>query len=322
MRVNARRALRSAGLLLSMLALAWIGLRFYRSGGVELLRHLPIGALHLGAALLAGAIAYLPAMFLLALAWWRMLAALSPQAPPALPTMATYAVSQYGKYLPGNVAHYALRHAWSRRYGIAHESLGLAALLEAVLLLLAALGLTLCADSRGTALTAFIDARLAIALLLAGLIVLGLALQWLRRRGGFGRLRIPMLPPSMLLACVPIYAGFFVLGTLVLAGLARVLDIDIGPGVAAFALLLAGNAASWLAGFVIIGAPAGLGVREATFVALAGAALGEGQALLLIGLFRVVTFLGDTLFLAAGALLLRRAARRSQPTQHSTDAGH
>lgn len=321
MSVNARRALRSAGLLLSVLALAWIGLRFYRGGGIELLHNLPISAMHLGAALLVGAVAYLPAMFLLALAWWRMLAALSPQPPPALPTMATYAVSQYGKYLPGNVAHYALRHAWSRRYGIPHESLGLAAVLEAVLLLLAALGLTLFADARGTGLTAFIDARLAIALLLAGLIVLGLALHWLRRRGGIGRLRTPALPPPLLLVCVPIYAGFFVLGTLVLAGLARVLGIDLGVGIAAYALLLAANAASWLAGFVIIGAPAGLGVREATFVALAGAALGEGQALLLIGLFRVVTFLGDTLFLAAGALLLRLAARRSQRSQHSTHAG-
>ena len=90
----------------------------------------------------------------------------------------------------------------------------------------------------------------------------------------------------------------------------------------AYALPLAANAASWLAGFVIIGAPAGLGVREATFVALAGAALGEGQALLLIGLFRVVTFLGDTLFLAAGALLLRlrrgaRSGRNIRPTRES-----
>jgi uncharacterized membrane protein YbhN (UPF0104 family) len=72
-----------------------------------------------------------------------------------------------------------------------------------------------------------------------------------------------------------------------------------------FALIAAASAASWLAGFVVIGAPAGLGVREAAFVALAGPALGEDRALLLIGLFRVVTFLGDTLFLAAGAAALR-----------------
>jgi uncharacterized membrane protein YbhN (UPF0104 family) len=65
-------------------------------------------------------------------------------------------------------------------------------------------------------------------------------------------------------------------------------------------------------GFIVIGAPGGLGVREAAFVALVGGALGEREALLLIGLFRIVTFLGDTLLFAAGALMLRRAA---DPTQ-------
>ena len=77
-------------------------------------------------------------------------------------------------------------------------------------------------------------------------------------------------------------------------------------------MLLAASAASWAAGFVVIGAPGGLGVREAAFVALAGGALGESQALLLIGLFRIVTFLGDTLLFAAGAIALRRAGDPSQ----------
>lgn len=309
--MTARTLLRGCGLILSLLALAWIGTRFFQSGGVERLRALPITSLQLTAALLAGALAYVPAMCLLAIAWWRMLVALSPQAPPALPTMATYAVSQYGKYLPGNVAHYALRHAWSRRYGIAHESLALAAVLEAVLLLLAALALTLVADTRGRGILPFIDTRWAIALLLLGLAALWFVLQWIQRRGGIGRLQVPTLPPRMLWTSASIYAGFFLLGTLVLAGLAHVLGIDFGPGLSVYALLLAANAASWSAGFLVLGAPAGLGVREVTFVALAGAQIGEGQALLLIGLFRVVTFLGDTLFLALGALSLRLDARRS-----------
>ena len=74
---------------------------------------------------------------------------------------------------------------------------------------------------------------------------------------------------------------------------------------------VASSAASWAAGFVVIGAPGGLGVREAAFVALAGASLGESQALLLIGLFRIVTFLGDTLLFAAGAVALRGAKDRA-----------
>jgi uncharacterized membrane protein YbhN (UPF0104 family) len=96
---------------------------------------------------------------------------------------------------------------------------------------------------------------------------------------------------------------FFIIAAGLLDGLAHALGFTIDS----FAMLLAAGAASWVAGFVVIGAPGGLGVREAAFVALAGGALGESEALLLIGLFRIATFLGDTLLFAAGALALRGA---------------
>jgi uncharacterized membrane protein YbhN (UPF0104 family) len=308
MRTRIRKALRACGLILSMLALAWIGLRFVRGGGFALLRELPIGPWQLGAVLVCGALAYALANGLLSFAWWRMLVALSPQPPPPLATMASYAVSQYGRYLPGNVAHYALRHAWSRRFGIPHESLGLAAILEAVLLVLVACGLTLLADARGQGLFSFIDPHAAIALLLAGLTALWFTLRWAQRRGGIGRLHIPALSAPMLLTSLLCYAGFLVLCAVLLAGLAHGIGIDSGS----FLRLLAANAASWFAGFVVIGAPAGLGVREATFVALSQADFDERHALLLIGLFRVVTLLGDTVFMAVGALSLRVQGRRSR----------
>lgn len=301
-RVNARGLLRLCGLAVSLAAVIWIGVRFARSGALDLLAAAPITPFHLAAALLASAAAYALAMCLPALAWWRLTAALSTRSPPARPIMATYAVSQYGKYLPGNVAHYALRHAWSRRHGLAHAGLGLASILEALLLLLAALGLTLLADTRHLRLLSIIDPRFAIALLVLMLIVLGTALHAARRRRLLGRLHVPMLPPtSTLLFCIACYLVFFLLSAALLDGLAHMLDIDVDS----FAMLLAASAASWLAGFIVIGAPGGLGVREAAFIALAGSALGESHALLLIGLFRVVTFLGDTLLFAAGAIILR-----------------
>jgi glycosyltransferase 2 family protein len=302
-----KQLLRWCGLALSVLMLIWIGLRFVRSGALALLGSVALTPLQLTLFLLAGALGYALNMSLPALGWWRLVSTLSPQSPPLRQTMATYAVSQYGKYLPGNVAHYALRHIWSRRYGIPHESLGLAAMLEAALFLLTAFALTLVADVRGHAVLSFVDARMAVALLSIGLIVLVVVLRWIRQRGGIAGLHVPYLPPSMLLACAGCYGGFFLLCTLLLAGLAHVLGI----GVPSYAMLLGATAASWLAGFLVIGAPAGLGVREAVFVALAGASLGESHALLLIGLYRVLTFLGDSLFLAAGALALRLDARRS-----------
>ena len=309
--MNARKLLRVAGLVISLLAVAWIVMRFVESGALARLADLPIATGVLVSWLVAGAGAYAAAMALPALAWWRIVCGLAPHAPPAWPTMGTYAVSQYGKYLPGNVAHYALRHVWSRRYDIPHASLALASIMEAALLVLGALALIVGAGVQPTALSRLVDPRVAVVAVLLGIVTLALALYWIRRRRLFTCLHVPALPPSMTLAAFACYVAFFVCSALLVVGLARVLDFP----VASAALLCAATAASWLAGFVVVGAPAGLGVREATFVALTGATLGEDHALLLIGLFRIVTFLGDTIFLAAGAAVMRNAQR------HNDDRG-
>ncbi len=307
--MNARQVVRLAGLAVSAIAIVWIGFRFVRSGALDLLGHAPVARLDLGLAMTGAAAAYAAALSLLALSWWRLTSALATSQPPARPIVATWAASQYGKYLPGNVAHYALRHAWSRRFGLSHASLGLASLLEAALLLIAALGLTLLADTRELRGLSMLEPRFAIALLVALIVTLGIVLHFARKRQFLERWHVPALPrPATLVLCLACCVTFFLIAAGLLDGLAHALGFDIDS----FAMLLAASAASWAAGFVVIGAPGGLGVREAAFVALAGGALGESHALLLIGLFRIVTFLGDTLLFAAGALALRGAGGPSQ----------
>ncbi len=306
---NTRGLVRAAGLAISVAAVVWIGSRFAESGAPDLIRRLPIARWTLIVDILAAALAYATALLAIAFSWWRLTAALSVTPPPAHPILATWAATQYGKYLPGNVAHYALRHAWSRRYGLSHAGLGLASILEAALLLIAALGLALLADARQLRGLSMLDPRLAIALLVALIVFLGVALHFARSRRFLERFHVPALPPAgTLVVCLVCCVAFFVIAAGLLDGLAHAL----GFTVESFAMLLAASAASWAAGFVVIGAPGGLGVREAAFVALAGGALGESQALLLIGLFRIVTFLGDTLLFAAGAIALRRAGDPSQ----------
>jgi uncharacterized membrane protein YbhN (UPF0104 family) len=304
--LNGRAVLRTCGLLFSAAALAWIGIRFAQNGGHALLKRIPIAPSQIVVVLVSAAIAYALALWVLAFAWWRLVTKLSTTKLPTRQIMASWAATQYGKYLPGNFAQYALRHAWSRRYGVSHAALGLASLLEAVLLLISALMLTLLADTRELRGLSMLDPRLALALLVALIVALGVAAQFAHRQKFVSRWHIPALPPTdTLVFCLACYATFFVIGAGLLDGLAHVL----GFGVASFAMLVAASAASWAAGFIVIGAPGGLGVREVAFVALAGGSLGEDRALLLIGLFRIVTFLGDTLIFAAGVLALRGADR-------------
>ncbi|MGC4037788.1 MAG: hypothetical protein QM764_17630 [Chitinophagaceae bacterium] len=193
--MKARHALRLTGLVVSAIALGWITLRFMRSGALDLLASAPGGG-SLTIGVIASAIVYAIASCVLVLAWWRLITTLAMHPIPALPLMATYAVSQYGKYLPGNVMHYAIRHAWSRRYGVAHAALALASLLEAALLVLSALCLTLLADCASCAravdagsaprdLAGRVDTRRAAAS----------RSRCARRRGVFERFHLPALPP-------------------------------------------------------------------------------------------------------------------------------
>jgi uncharacterized membrane protein YbhN (UPF0104 family) len=56
----------------------------------------------------------------------------------------------------------------------------------------------------------------------------------------------------------------------------------------------------WVAGFVVPGAPAGLGVREALFIRLFAPGIGEGVAACVAVAYRIITTLGDLLtFLVA-----------------------
>ncbi len=298
---RARAWLRMAGLALSVAAVGWIGWRFMHGGVLLTLERAPVGGLHLAGVLALAVLAYALATVILAFAWWRLLATLSPHVPPAWSTMATWAVSQYGKYLPGNVAHFALRHAWSRREAIPHATLGLAAMLEAALLLLTALAFAVLGDTGGRTWLPTLDPRLVLCTVLAGVGFLWLAPRWFAYHRSGLRVELPAVPLHLLITVLACHGAFFAIGGLVLFGLSTML----GAHAATLSMMLTAGAASWAAGFVVLGAPAGLGVREAVFVALCGVALGEDHALLLIALYRVVTFGADTLLFAVGALVIR-----------------
>jgi len=61
-------------------------------------------------------------------------------------------------------------------------------------------------------------------------------------------------------------------------------------------LLIAAYAFSWVAGFLVPGAPGGLGVRESVLIFLLRDSVPAGDAVLGAVLFRIVTLLGDVLF--------------------------
>jgi uncharacterized membrane protein YbhN (UPF0104 family) len=67
-----------------------------------------------------------------------------------------------------------------------------------------------------------------------------------------------------------------------------------------------GYSLAWLAGFIVPGAPGGIGIREAVFIALFGRELGEGTAAGLAVLLRVITSVGDVMTFGIAYVLGRK----------------
>ncbi len=255
-----------------------------------------------------GAFAYAALGALLVLAWRQLLLGfgIDPRGHGRV-----HAVSQVMKYLPGNVMHFAGRHAMGRRLGAPHQLLILAAATEAVLLLVVGGVVSLLAGpgiadaiaaSTGLPMPGFgllVPAGLALAVAIAGV---G---RWL-----LGRMRAHGLAwdglAGPLLIAGGLYLSFFLGCGLVAAWL---LAFALGVGLPVVLLVTGSLALAWTVGFLTPGAPAGLGVREVVLATILSPFLGPPGALALAALYRITTVAGDGLL----ALTALAGTRRTTP---------
>jgi uncharacterized protein (TIRG00374 family) len=106
--------------------------------------------------------------------------------------------------------------------------------------------------------------------------------------------------PRRLLLLTVIHLPAWVLMSLSTSVTASAFGADIG-----IVHMLFITSASWLAGFVVVGVPGGIGVRESVFTALAGTAINPGVAVSLALASRVVFIAVDLV----GALVANIVAR-------------
>lgn len=216
------------------------------------------------------------------------------------------AQSQIGRYLPGNIWHYAGRVALGRQCGVSTEVTLLSTSMETVMifgmgLIISATGLIFDNQFFRGVKTDFYTKNLTvlIALSIALITVIGFAIavvfavarpiwtstkNWIRERAPYihaGRIGVSGL----------LYVSIFLIfGTVISLLLNSIWQIEVE--ISWFQFVWSFSIA-WVAGFVTPGAPGGIGVREAILVTLYSPVLGEGLALGLSLMLRVLTSLGD-----------------------------
>lgn len=234
-----------------------------------------------------------------------------------------FAVAQFAKYLPGNVGHHVGRVVMAKSAGVPIP-ITLSTMLVEVLW-----GTGIAAGLGLLSLAWFVDESLLTAYWTFGAWQLGLfaalllVLPWLgvvalntflprfsRRLSGGGLIVLPKLSTASMVAAI--YLGSFVIMGVILKSQALWLFGVVEGNVFELACVFA---IAWLAGYLVPGAPGGLGVREAVMALTLSPILGEGAAVGLGVTLRITTMLGDGL-----AFLLGFFARRfSSPV--SSDIG-
>lgn len=273
------------------------------------------------AGLIALAGIYAGLLILLAVAWSITLDRHLPWTRHVVQATAIYASATLTKFLPGNIFHFAGRQVMGRQDGYSHATLAGASGIEIALHLYAALTVS----GVALALLGVTDSDQSSALL----------------RGLAGRLPIPAIPAAILLVSLTTVALVLLLrlrgrpiarGHLLAAGALQLVFFLANGLLAAIAWEVMGSAsdldarflltaylASWLVGFVVPGAPGGLGIREGLFLVLLAPVTEPADAVALALALRVITLLGEALF-SVGGIWLRRRVKRQRC--RAADANH
>jgi uncharacterized membrane protein YbhN (UPF0104 family) len=264
--------------------------------------------------LAASVLLYLLQVAAAGIAWHLWLNAVREPSRPSV-AVALFAISQFAKYVPGGIAHHIARVALGKRHGLGTPGMVVTIALEQSWALMAGIVMAAAAlafigpSLAGIALPS--PLRLALIAIIA--VMVPLAGVWLigERRPAvldrwLGPRRIAHPNPLTLACCFLIYCAGLANSGWNIDLLARYL---LGAQESHVMLAIGVFAVAWVAGFVTLVSPGGVGVREAVLLAGLTPAYGPGIALAVAVAYRIVTSIGDGLAFALGVVVERRLLR-------------
>jgi hypothetical protein len=209
-----------------------------------------------------------------------------------------YGVTQIAKYIPGNIFHFAGRHTLANQKGVLHVHLFLAAALEIFFVLFSAILISFLIIGR--TIQTFEDAKpsFSIFFIIGGGVILAILLIYkkhsiLQPIKNFNILKA-LLSLFSYLSFIFFSCFLFLCTVITVSGQTTCLEN--------WPSIMGGYAFAWAIGFIIPGAPGGVGVREATLIHLLASIFSEPDLIVSILAFRVVTTLGDIVFFTLALL--------------------
>jgi glycosyltransferase 2 family protein len=249
-------------------------------------------------------VCYSIAVFFVSLAWQNFLVSLGEPSAKFLVCQNIYSRSVIAKYVPVGILEYAGRHVLAGEHGLSQGSVASANLWEILSQVFAACIFILGSLFLSGSMLQFIPPSLLFTILIIFLIIF-LGVNKFIKVVPLAAKRFNLYPVKFRFVIVPmiLYAiFFFVLSGILVVIISNVTQwLNINEVVYIFSV----STFAWLLGYVTPGAPAGLGIREATLLLGLSDMVGEPNAVLIIGVFRMITVSGDLLYFIFGNLLSR-----------------
>jgi hypothetical protein len=283
-------------------------------GGYYVVRqwpHVQLALGRLGFLAVAGALACVLAALLAAMQVWRHLLAALGSPLPAGPAARIMFIGQLGKYLPGSIWPVLAQMELGNAHKVPRHRSASATVLTMLLVLLTGLITALAALPFVAGSTGYVWALLAAPLLLVLLLprvlnaVLNRALRLARRPP----LEVPLTGRAVGGALAWAFVSWACYGAQVWLLITR---LGAPPGKGAL-LALGGFAFAWTAGFLVVIAPAGAGVRDALLVLTLGLVIPHGAALAIALVSRVLLTVADLVTAGVAAAFTRRPGAASPP---------
>lgn len=221
-----------------------------------------------------------------------------------------YCRSNIGKYLPGNVFQYVERNLFLRGHGITQSDAASCSAFEIMGLLFIGVVLSLAFNGTRifTILRQNIQTKYVIVMIIAVICIAAALLILLFRSSKF-RSSFTFVKRKGFTQCLlfnlPMYAA-----VLLMMGFSFALVMcsfpEFVPSLPAIAEVTGGFIFSWLAGFVIIGAPGGLGIREVVLASVLGSSYKLETVVTAVVLGRLISVFADLIVWGIAELVYKK----------------
>lgn len=233
-------------------------------------------------------------LIILPISWKLIIGFLGYKQIPLHELQTVFCKSNLMKYIPGNIMQYVGRNEIAVMYNLNHARIAFSTVLDIIANVVGVGIVALLCYHKGIKI--FLDKysiawKIAQWVLLGGIVITGMVIFLFGKKV---KSWLQVLDLKKYILCIFIYSffAFYTAGIYVLI-IRLVLKVDIV--IAMLPTVIGAYLLSWLLGFLLPGAPGGVGIREAAITLFLGGFLQNEIILLAIVIYRIINTVGDVL---------------------------